>query len=227
MQKLFILLISLISIQLVAMEKLIEEENLDSYYIYYSFKKDDHIRAFTYMIESYEPCIQPFHLLQDTNHPYNLTDNIFPLQLFLTDDFFRNPEFKLIAHAKNTNDYGEHHFHFYTKTGKTIKEVIEEKIQLFEQTHFPPYDWFSFEEKNPTFKEYVTELLNAEIIEVDKKTFKYTHGPKSWITKKKEAAAAAKFLEDKENVVLNRIKTYTMLDTQKINIGYLLLLQRR
>lgn len=223
MQKLFILLISLMSIQLIAGEKSIEKENLDSYYIYYSFKKQEGIRAFTYMIEDYEPCIQPFESLNDTNHPYNITSKIFPLKLFLTENFFNNPELKLTAQEKNINDYGEHHFHFYTKTGKTIKEVIEEKVKYFEEKHFPSCIWFNpLSDNGHEFKKYVTELIEAGIVIYDKEEKKISHGPNSWVVKMQNA----KLLEDKINAALNHIKTYSALDMQKTTIEYLLVLRR-
>jgi hypothetical protein len=227
--KALIVLISFsISTNLIGMDpKAIEQENLDQYYIYYSFdKQEPTTRAFTYMIESYQPCIQPFNFLESTNHPYNLTSKIFPLRLFLTDDFFNNPEFKLTANEQN--DYSKYCFHFYTETKKTIKEVIEEKIQLFEQTPFPPYAWFN-PLNNASFQVYAKELIDASIIVYDKETKKFSHGPNSWIVKRqkeKEAAVLAKFLEDKKDTVLNRVIANITRYTQLVETTYLISLQR-
>lgn len=227
MQKLFILLSSLMSMHLIAGEKPIEQENLDTYYIYYSFKTLEYPVPFYHVIQPCEPCIQP--LDPSGNHPTNQSHKIFPLSLFLIEEFYTNPQFTLIAKGPYTSYYtnnSEYTFQFSTETGKPIKEVIQEKLKLFEQKLFPDSEWFAWEEKNPPFKEYVINLLNAGIIEVDKKTFKYVHGPNSWVVKKQKEAAAIKLLEDKNNVVLDRVIANITRYTQLVEITYLISLQR-
>ena len=209
------------------MDPSIIEEDLDSYYIYYNFKTLEYPRFFHHMIKPYEPCIQSFDLSK-VNHPFNQTNNTFPLSLFLTKEFYSNPQFTLTGKTDQSiyKNFFPRTFHFRTKTGKHIEKVMQEKLKLFEQNPFPSYEWFTFEEKNPSFKEYITNLLNAGIIEIDKKTFKYVHGPNGWIVKRQKEAAAIKFLEDKINAVLNRINDCTTRDAKLVEITYLISLQR-
>ena len=80
---------------------------------------------------------------------------------------------------------------------------------------------------NETVSSRLSYLLAAGILAKQKKedgTVHYIHGPNSYAVKKKEAII--KLLEDKKNIFLNRITTYTALDIQKTTIEYLFALKR-